>query len=454
MVFEPASITPDPRHAYGAKARLPIIDTVRLLQPQLTHREAWGSWTAFQQAKGLPRPPRALIPGRLPISNKRRIASTFVADLEAQAALVMSLPGDASYLRNCAEELLRHFGGDPTLLENLPHAPLEPLMLPPSFETPADPSHDEEADAAHKVVQELSPEAIDASMVFNYGSLSLRGLLDSSGQLWLKGLDVATATGHLEPKRALRDLVAPNRRAKLKDLAHANPCLGLASCLSKAELDTIWVQEAGVWQLLAAADNEAGKAFEAWWSQQIVPRLRGARPCNLAPEPEPTSTFTLQDKLQVDLLQAQIVGQRLENKKRRLELCLLARTSAAELGLPVSGEQLDSERVALRMAVQDAGLPEDRKIDAADYLRLRGHGEAEIKRLQVSFGRLLKKAYAESRGKFPETFAADFGLGDCQVCCYDRRADRALMNAAYQAMTCTTLYKNTVSQERLALNSL
>ena len=85
---------------------------------------------------------------------------------------------------------------------------------------------------------------------------------------------------------------------------------------------------------------------------------------------------------------------------------------------------------------------------------MRGHGEAEIKRLQVSFGRLLKKAYAESRGKFPETFAADFGLGDCQVCCYDRRADRALMNAAYQAMTCTTLYKNTVSQERLALNSL
>ena len=240
MVFEPASITPDPRHAYGAKARLPIIDTVRLLQPQLTHREAWGSWTAFQQAKGLPRPPRALIPGRLPISNKRRIASTFVADLETQAALVMSLPGDASYLRRCAEELLCHFGGDPALLENLPHAPLEPLMLPPSFETaPVDPSHDEEADGAHKVVQELSPEAIDASMVFNYGELSLRGLLDSSRQLWLKGLDVAAATGHLEPKRALRDIVAPNRRAKLKYLVYAHPCLGLASCLSKAELDTI-----------------------------------------------------------------------------------------------------------------------------------------------------------------------------------------------------------------------
>ena len=461
MSFDPAKIMPDPRHAYGPTARLSIIDTVQLLQPQLTRREAWGAWTAFQQSKGLPRPPRAFIPGRAQMSEKqRRVASTLVADLDTQAALVMSLPGDTAHLKRCAEDLLSHFGGDPSLVQQLPHTPLTPLLSwqPVSDFKPSYPPSNQNAatKAVYQIVEELCPEVVDSCMVFQGDAFSLRGLLDSKGELWLKGMEVATALG--QTRQALRENIDSDKRAKLKDLVNANPDLSLAACLANAELEEVWLRESGVWQLLGVTRTKEAKAFDSWWSGEVVPRLRhlaahGAL-ASKTPEASEDHKGTLHEKVQLDLLRAQLVGERLDNKKRRLEVAVLARTAASECGLPVTSEQLQFERLALTIACQDAELPEDRKIDANDYLRLRGHSDDEIRSLQVSFGKLLKKAYFQARGALPQTFTVDFGKHEGAVCCYDRCADRALLNAAYQAMTFTTLYKHAVPQEHLALNSI
>lgn len=461
MSFDPAKIMPDPRHAYGPTARLSIIDTVQLLQPQLTRREAWGAWTAFQQSKRLPRPPRAFIPGRARMSEKqRRVASTLVADLDTQAALVMSLPGDTAYLKRCAEDLLSHFGGDPSLVQQLSHAPLTPLFSgqPVSDYTPSvsPPNQNEAANTVYQIVEELCPEVVDSCMVFQGGAFSLRGLLDSKGELWLKGMEVATALG--QTRQALRENIDSNKRAKLKDLVNANPGLSLAACLANAELEEVWLRESGVWQLLGVTRTEEAKAFDSWWSGEVVPRLRHlgghtALVSNASTASE-DHKGTLHEKLQLDLLRAQLVGERLDNKKRRLEVAVLARTAASECGLPVTSEQLQFERLALTTACQDTELPEDRKIDARDYLRLRGHSDDEIRSLQVSFGKLLKKVYFQARNALPQTFSLDFDKYEGTVCCYDRRADRALLNAAYQAMTFTTLYKHAVPQQHLALNSI
>lgn len=312
-------------------------------------------------------------------------------------------------------------------------------------------------DAAYAAVEAQSPEALRASMVFKFGAVSLRALQDSSGQLWLKGKDVASSMGYLHPGQAIRDNVDADHRAKLKALANsmASDRLALESCLSRAELEETWVQEAGVWQLLTASRTDAGKAFNRWWCGEVMPQLRKTGTYSLRPQDPPEEQPpSLEDKLQTDLLRAQITGQRLENKKRRLEVARLSREVAAECGLRVTAEQLQFERLALTKAVEDPSLPEDRSVTAADYLRLRGHSDAEVHSLQISYGKLLKKAYVEARGKHPETFTADFGQNEGQVCCYDRRADRALMNAAYQAITVTELFQTRVPQRQLALNSL
>lgn len=458
MSFDPAQILPDPRHAYGPKARLPIFDVLRVVQPSLSHAETWGAWRAFQQAKGLPQPPRAYIPGRNPACNKRRVASTLVADLPTQAALILSLPGDAAHLRRCAGALQEHFGGNTAGMERLPHQPLEPLLVPYA-PAPRPPIQDDAAavDAAYAVVEALRPEAVRASLVFNFGAFCLRALQDSAGQLWFKGKAVATAMGYLHPGQAIRDHVDQDRRAKLRTLTNstASDPLAFELQVSQRELDETWVQESAVWQLLAASRTEAGKAFNRWWSGEVMPQLRKTGTYSLRPqEPPEEQPPTLQERLQTDLLQAQITGQRLENKKRRLEVARLSREVAAECGLRVTVEQLQFERVALAKSVEDPSLSEDRSIAAADYLRLRGHSDAEVQCLQISYGKLLKKAYLEARGKHPETFTADFGQNECQVCCYDRRADRALMNAAYQAMTVTELFQSRTPQQQLALNSL
>ena len=271
--------------------------------------------------------------------------------------------------------------------------------------------------------------------------------------------------GYENCSKAIRDHVDADRKSTFGKLVNSTGSSSgsktdpLELHVSKFELGAVWVQEAGVWQLLAASRTETGKAFNRWWTGEVMPKLRRAGSYSLQPQPpqqeqpEP-QTWSLHEKLTTDLLRAQIAGQRIENKKRRLEVAVLARAAAAEFGLDVYEEQLQAERAALRMASLDPGAPEDRSIDVGDYLRLRGHNDEEIKSLQVSFGVLLKKAYREIRGKFPDTFVSEFGSQQRDVCCYDRHTDRALMNAAYQALTVTALYKSKVPQACLALNSM
>ena len=167
--------------------------------------------------------------------------------------------------------------------------------------------------------------------------------------------------------------------------------------------------------------------------------------------------------LQMDVLAAQAYKDRqlaeqahVQTKHMRLEYVLKAVEAATKMGL-------ECPQPALQMAAQHAidaallppNLPDDGYITAGDYLRMRGHSEAQIPSLQNTFGLMLRNAYQQVHGQTPPRhFHTQFGSVIGTPYCYHQQSHRELLNGTYQLLTVTANYRKQVPNELLALNSL
>jgi hypothetical protein len=84
---------------------------------------------------------------------------------------------------------------------------------------------------------------------------------------------------------------------------------------------------------------------------------------------------------------------------------------------------------------------------------MRGHSEAQVRSLQITFGVMLKKYYQQVHGAAPPAhFHTESGSETKTPFSYNRQADRELLNGTYQLRTLTDTYRKQVSNELLALN--
>ena len=136
------------------------------------------------------------------------------------------------------------------------------------------------------------------------------------------------------------------------------------------------------------------------------------------------------------LVEEQARGEHLRN-------LLLTKELLQSQGLPVPTEFSKAVREATNKALLPAGTRADDVVDAAGYLRLRGHSEDEILRLASEFGRDLKLAGALlQRGAARQT--QDFGRTAKEVETYGLCEDRRLLEACYESFRERPLFSRVV----------
>ena len=458
--FDPSAI----RHVSGIDGpQVAVIEAIMRAKPDWNYNRAYAHWNAFRASTGLPPPARVHLPQDIDSRGKRRIANTMVADVPTVAKLLLSLPAErpSEQFGDHALAMYSHYGitPSPVLMHRPILAPADAVVAL----NPPEGTESEEVSLAQGVNDSLLNAmpigaAAQIGQVFQNALFCLRAFQDAEGRLWFKGSEVATALGYANLAKAIRDHVHPSRRSKMQNLQLARG--SDSGPLTKYEQEATWITEPGVYELLLASHSAVANQFREWFVTKVLPQL--ARTGKYSPEPLPDPPADMLKALQVDLAIAQaeterarLVQIRLENKRTRLDIALLARRAANELGLDVSGVQLQAERAAVDLAVLPAKLREDGYVTAGDYLRMRGHSEAEVRSLQVTYGLMLKREYERLRGTSPPGhFSAEFGGHVKTPCCYDRQADRAMLNGVYQLLTLTDVYRRQVPRELLALNSV
>ena len=230
--------------------------------------------------------------------------------------------------------------------------------------------------------------------------------------------------------------------------------------LSKYEQEATWVTESGVWQLVLASQTELAEQFRLWFTGEVLPQLVRTGTYSMQPQVPSSATNDHLQALQFEQFAAHAEAERqraenlrLQSRLLRLQLASTAHQVAKELELSLTPGQQAAAQLALDAAALPAHVSDNSFTTAGEYLRMRGHSEAQVRSLQVTFGVMLKKYYQQVHGAAPPAhFHAEFGSELKTPFSYNRQADRELLNGAYQLLTLTDTYRKQVPNELLALN--
>ena len=462
---------------------LAILEGVALVKPEWSYSQAQKHWHAFCASRGLAPATKTLMP-----KNKRNhVPAMLTTDARTLADVIMSLPGSCpNYLQNCAAALLRCYHIEPP-----PAFVYEPVVASQLRQAKQKEPHAFEAEGVQAEISEMAlpapvpetkrkvpqPSTLAATggaslslasampqdavsqvgCVFQGSRFCLRALQDINGVFWFKGNEVASALGYANLQKAIRDHVHVARRQKMQNIAL--PRVPESVTLSKYEQEATWVTEPGVWQLVLASQTEPAEQFRLWFTGEVLPQLARTGTYSMQPQLAEAANDDLQ-ALQFEKLAAHADADRqraenlrLQSRLLRLELASKAAQITRELGLNVTPAQRTAAQLALDAAALPPHVSENSFTTAGEYLRMRGHSEAQVRSLQVTFGVMLKKYYQQVHGTAPPAhFHAEFGGEVKTPCSYDRQADRELLNGTYQLLTLTDTYRKQVPNELLALN--
>ena len=469
---------------------LAVIEGIKFVKPEWSYSQAHAHWHAFCAKLQLPPVTKARMP-RCVGGSRAPVPPTLATDVLTLANVFMSLPESCpQHLCECAAALYRRYNMEPP-----PAFVYEPIVAATGRKTvqneqriPAAmvrPSQNADVAAPTALAPAIAPQnrfgnilaaasqpsnvslALAATVpqnavaqignVFQNSRFCLRALQDASGTLWFKGNEVAKALGYASAQKAIRDHAHVDRRLQLQNIVLSR--LPVSVPLSKYEQEATWVTESGVYQLLMASQTEAAEKFRLWFSGEVLPQLVRTGTYSVQPQLPTTSNDELQ-ALQFEQLAAQAAAERqreenlrLQTRLLRIELALQAKQAAQELGLSFAPAQEAAAQFAIDAAALPPNVPDNGFITAGEYLRMRGHDEAQVRSLQVTLGIMLKKHYEQVRGVAPPGhFHAEFGGVVKTPFSYNRQADRELLNGTYQLLTLTETYRKQVPNELLALN--
>ena len=478
-----------------------ILEALHFVKPEWSYSQAHAHWHAFSAKLQLPGAAKAHMPKRAGDMNSRQPAPMLAADVPTLANLFMSLPNSCpQHLCECAAALYRHYNMEsptafvyePVVASTSNKPPQNDYQLPvatvvqgqsvanalpgvassmalPTLASAIVPQIKSGGASTAACQASNASAALAAAMpanavaqighVFQNSTFCLRALQDVGGTLWFKGNSVAEALGYAHPGNAIRSHVHVDDRRQLQNLQLSRGPVSMP--LTKYEQETTWVTEPGVFQLLMASQTALAEQFRLWFSREVLPQLARAGSYSIQAQLPATQNDDLQ-ALQFELLVAQAsterqreLQMRVQTKLLRIELALKAKQAVQELGLGATQAQDEAAQFAIDAATMPANLPDDGYITAGEYLRMRGHNEAQVRSLQVTLGHMLKKHYEQVYGVAPaHHFHAQFGGIIKTPCCYNRQVDRELLNGTYQLLTLTDTYRKQVSNELLALNSV
>jgi hypothetical protein len=137
--------------------------------------------------------------------------------------------------------------------------------------------------------------------------------------------------------------------------------------------------------------------------------------------------------------------------KRYLSLknVLMAKQISQEFGITLHPSVQRLAKTALDDLALPLGYESNEMIDAAEYLRLRGHSPGEIDSMCREFGKSLRLAKEAVTGTPAPTQLQKFGRQECEVRRYHIRNDAPLLAAVYEKFTERSLYKLRVRPDTL-----
>ena len=249
---------------------------------------------------------------------------------------------------------------------------------------------------------------------FHYGDERVRAYEDEEGTAWFIATDIARILGYKDASHALRGLEEDEKGL------HNVETLGGKQTL------TI-VSEAGLYTLLVRARVEAAKPFRRWVTHEVLPSIRKTGSYSLpgasvAPNIEDRALARARQLVEIHMLaQGAVSPDHLEAKLR----IILAQAR---------GEHPEIEASARPLYVQD-------------YMRERGATADEVKRCAPTFGKRVKKAYAEEHGKDPGVYFQETPSGQVREVCAYTEADRPLLDRVWAAT-----YANGIPEKKTKKN--
>jgi prophage antirepressor-like protein len=228
-------------------------------------------------------------------------------------------------------------------------------------------------------------------------------LLKVGDGVWFKGGDVAAALGYRKPRNAVERHVDDEDKTCFCALRMTTT--GESGC-DTDDIDeaTVFINESGLYSLVLRSRLPIAKAFTRWVTSEVLPeiRLTGSytRP--------PNSTWL--------------------DRAARIQAVGAACGAATALGLELGEPHRQAAVAAINELLVTPEHDLTDLVDAAEYLRRRGHSEAEVRRLASEFGRALKAARpARTRVHI----IADFGPDTHFLHKYHVRDDGLFLDSVY-----------------------
>jgi prophage antirepressor-like protein len=414
---------------------LAIIEGICFVKPQFSYSQAHAHWHAFCASRGLAPAAKRFMAKNEKL--RKRVAPMLTTDVNTMADVFMSLPDACpNYLQKCAAALYRCYNMDPPaafvyepiVASRARQAPqkgpqiLEATAAPTQISSvalPAPVSEVQAEPAAAPLAKTPNPNAtisLASSMpqaaasqlgrVFQSNRFCLRALQSLDGTIWFKGNEIAEALGYAHASKAIRTHVHETRRQQLQNIELSRG--GNSPPLSKYEQEATWVTEAGVWQLVLASQTELAEQFRLWFTGEVLPQLARTGTYSTQPQLQDAPSQDLQ-ALQFEQMAAHADAERqraenlrLQSRLLRLQLASQAHQVAQELGLSMTPGQQAAAQLALDAAALPAHVSENSFTTAGEYLRMRGHSEAQVRSLQSLLGLCSKSIMNKCMAQHPQ----------------------------------------------------
>ena len=106
--------------------------------------------------------------------------------------------------------------------------------------------------------------------MFHYGENEI-SVIESKGEIWFRGKDIAKALGYLIPRKAIREHVDLEDRSSLEHLSKG----GLKRTpLKNEQKNAIFINKSGLFSLILQSKLKSAKSFKRWVIQDVLPSIR------------------------------------------------------------------------------------------------------------------------------------------------------------------------------------
>jgi prophage antirepressor-like protein len=271
------------------------------------------------------------------------------------------------------------------------------------------------------------------SETFGDRLVELTTVSTGTGDIWFRGTDVASSLGYLDPGKAVRTHVDDEDKVKLDNLRGGKT----PPLKNRNEGSQIFISESGLYSLILTSKKPEAKEFKRWVTSVVLPQIRQTGSFSATPPlclPAPTRDEGPNE--------TEVHGGRLA----RLRAIQAAKEVADQWGFTVSDDLARHAKMAVDEVLLPVAWEQRDMIDAADYLRRRGHGEKDIRHLSSEFGRCLKAAKEHLTGTVAPKNVKDYGPANAQnaTCMYNAVTEAAFLGGVYDVFRQRPLYQRHV----------